>query len=175
MDTLTIVSDTLAVKLKNLTDVCQPYIDGTGTNFCDVLIVLIICISIGCIAACGISKYYNDKKEERDIQKNKNEAQETVSKNDGVKNEGAKNCGSNISTDNSDEIAYKREIERQKRVLNLMQEICTLSQDPGLSKDIKGKYNDDAANKLWGLYQKIDSHHKSNVNCSSNISEQQNG
>lgn len=170
MDTLTVVSDTLAVKFKAVADFCQPCIDGTGTNFCDVLIVLIICICIGFIAACGISKYYNNKKEERDIQKNQNEAQDTVNK-----NEGTKNCGSNISTDNSDEIAYKREIERQKRVLNLMQEICTLSQDPGLSKDIKGKYNDDAANKLWGLYQKIDSHHKSNVNYSSNINEQQNG
>ena len=62
MDTLTVVSDTLAVKFKAVADFCQPCIDGTGTNFCDVLIVLIICICIGFIAACGISKYYNNKK-----------------------------------------------------------------------------------------------------------------
>ena len=64
-----------------------------------------------------------------------------------------------------------RELERQKRVLNLMQEICTLSQDPGSSKDVKGKYNDGAANKLWDLYQKIDGYHKSKVNSSTNINE----
>ena len=75
----------------------------------------------------------------------------------------------------TDEVEYKREIERQKRILNLMQEICTLSQDPGSSREIKGKYNNEAANKLWDLYQKIDSYHKSYVNSSSNINEQQNG
>ena len=170
MDTLTIVSDTLAVNFKAVADVCQPCIEETGTNLYDVLIVLIICISVGYIAVRGISRYYNNKKEERVFLTLKNTVQDNDNKKEGTKNEEAK-----IPSENCDEVAYNRELERQKRVLNLMQEICTLSQDPGSSKDVKGKFNDDAANKLWDLYQKIDSYQKSKANSSTNISEQQNG
>ena len=170
MDTLIIVSDTLAVKFKAVADVCQPCIEETGTNWCDVLIVLTVCICVGYIAVRGISRYYNDKKEEREYLTKKNAVQDNDNKKEGTKNEDVKN-----PSDNCDDITYDRELERQKRVLNLMQEICTFSQDPGSSKDVKGKYNDGAANKLWDLYQKIDSYHKSKVNSSTNISEQQNG
>lgn len=85
------------------------------------------------------------------------------------------NTTNSQSTDDNAEKDIRLEVERQKRVLNLMQEICTLSQDSGSSKDVKGKYNNDAANKLWDLYQKIDSYHKTKVNSHTNISEQQNG
>ncbi len=170
MDTLTIINDTVAVNFKGVTDVCQSCVESTGTNRCDVLIVLIICICVGIIAVRGISRYYNNKKEERDFLTKKNAGQDNDNKKEGTKNEDAKN-----PSDNCDDITYNRELERQKRVLNLMQEICTLSQDPGSSKDVKGKYNDGAANKLWDLYQKIDIYHKSKVNSSTNISEQQNG
>ena len=131
---------------------------------------LTICISVGYIAVRGISRYYNNKKEERVFLTLKNTVQDNDNKKEGTKNEEAKN-----PSENCDEVAYNRELERQKRVLNLMQEICTLSQDPGSSRDVKGKYNNDAANKLWDLYQKIDSYQKSKANSSTNISEQQNG
>ncbi len=166
MDTLTIINDTVAVRLKAATHVCQPCVENIDTNWCDVLIVLTICISVVYIAVCGISKYYNNKKEERDFLTNKNAVQDNDNMKEGTKNEEAKN-----PSENCDEIAYNRELERQKRVLNLMQEICTLSQDPGSSKDVKGKFNDGAANKLWDLYQKIDGYHKSKVNSSTNINE----
>lgn len=175
MDTLTIINDTVAVNFKGVTDVCQSSVESTGTNWCDVLIVLIICICVGIIAVRGISRYYNNKKEERDFLTKKNAGQDNDNKKEGTKNEDAKNEDAKNPSDNCDDITYNRELERQKRVLNLMQEICTLSQDPGSSKDVKGKFNDDAANKLWDLYQKIDSYHKSKVNSSTNISEQQNG
>ena len=42
MDTLTIVSDTLAVKFRTATNVCQTCVEETGTNGYDVLIVFII-------------------------------------------------------------------------------------------------------------------------------------
>ena len=70
------------------------------------------------------------------------------------------NTTNSQSTDDNAEKDIRLEVERQKRVLNLMQEICTLSQDPGSSKDVKGKYNHDDATKLWSLYQEIDKYHK---------------
>jgi len=82
------------------------------------------------------------------------------------------------STDRNAEKDIKLEVERQKRVLNLMQEICILSQDPSSSKEIKGKYNDANANKLWELYQKIDRYHKSiptSSDTTANISKELNG
>jgi len=88
------------------------------------------------------------------------------------------NTTNSQSTDDNAEKDIRLEVERQKRVLNLMQEICTLSQDPGSSKDVKGKYNHDDATKLWSLYQEIDKYHKfipTSSDNSDNISEQQNG
>lgn len=88
------------------------------------------------------------------------------------------NTTNSQSTDDNAEKDIRLEVERQKRVLNLMQEICTLSQDPGSSKDVKGKYNHDDATKLWSLYKEIDKYHKSiptSSDNSDNISEQQNG
>lgn len=88
------------------------------------------------------------------------------------------NTTNSQSTDDNAEKDIRLEVERQKRVLNLLQEICTLSQDPGSSKDVKGKYNHDDATKLWSLYKEIDKYHKSiptSSDNSDNISEQQNG
>lgn len=88
------------------------------------------------------------------------------------------NTTNSQSTNDNAEKDIRLEVERQKRVLNLMQEICTLSQDPGSSKDVKGKYNHDDATKLWSLYQEIDKYHKfipTSSDNSDNISEQQNG
>ena len=173
MDTLTIVSDTLAVKFRTATNVCQTCVEETGTNGYDVLIVFIICACVGVIAAYGICKYYKSKKEERDFQEKKDSTNIDGSKNNESHIKESKN-----SSESTDEKEYKREEERQKRVLNLMQEICTLSQDPGSSKDVKGKYNHDDATKLWSLYQEIDKYHKfipTSSDNSDNISEQQNG
>jgi len=67
------------------------------------------------------------------------------------------------STLDSNEEEYKREVKRQERVLTIMERICELTRDPGISKDIKGSYNNTEANNLWKLYQAIDSFNKQNT------------
>lgn len=57
----------------------------------------------------------------------------------------------------------KLEIERKKRVLNLMQEICEISRDPAVSKDLNGQFNEHAAKALFKLYTIIDEYDKNGV------------
>ena len=84
------------------------------------------------------------------------------------KNDTAKVDASSNATKADDKT--KLEIERKKRVLNLMQEICEISRDPAVSKDLNGQFNEQAAKALFKLYIDIDEYDKKeNINQKPNV------
>jgi hypothetical protein len=149
MDTIMIVRDTIAIKLNEMTDFYQPYVEKNGTNWFDVTIAILICLSVFGIVVYGIYKYYEDKAKEREFQAKVKEAEKTNVPNLFSKPEKS-----------PEEKKIEAELKRQSRNYDLMKEICELSRDPGTSKDVKGKYNNTEAEKLWKLYKEIDSYNK---------------
>jgi len=149
MDTVTIICDTIAVKLSGMTDLCQPCVKDSSHLWLEFGAILLICAAIVFVTCYGMAKYYKDKEAERTYQK---DVRSTVSD--------SQPQNDNKSNKSPQEKEQEAEIKRQSRVSDLLKEICELSQDPGASKEIKGKYNDSNANKLLRLYIAIDEYNK---------------
>jgi hypothetical protein len=66
MDTIVIIRDTVATCVKKTVDICQPCVKEAETNWQDVTIVAIICITILILALIGICRYFRWKKFERE-------------------------------------------------------------------------------------------------------------
>lgn len=149
MDTVTIVCDTIAVKLIGMTSLSHAPVQESCLGGVELGIALIVCVTVVLIVCYGISKYYKDKEAERNFQINAGRGTAEIPP----------------DTDNKpdkspEEKEQEAEIKRQVRVADLMKEICELSQDPGTSKDIKGKYNNLQAYNLLKLYIKLDEYSK---------------
>lgn len=163
MDTVTIVCDSIAVKLSGMAGLCQTPTKEPCSSWIELGIVLIVCLAVVLIAGYGIFKFYKDKEAERLFQEKTKESiakiqPDTVNK-----------------PEKSDyEKTQEAEIKRQNRVADLLKEICELSQDPGISKEVKGKYNDSDANKLLRLYVALDKYNKTGeLNLKENVNDNQ--
>lgn len=153
MDTIIVIRDTVAVKFNEMTNLFQPDVNtAETTGWFDLGIVLLVCLSVLVIAIYGIRKYYEDKASERLILLN-NSATTTPSITEKPE----------ISQKSPEEKAAEADIKRQSRVYDLMRDICELTRDPGVSKDVKGKYNNTEARSLFELYKGIDSYSKNGV------------
>ena len=149
MDTVTIVCDSIAVKLSGITGLCQTPTKESCSGWIELGIVLIVCLAVVLIASYGISKFYKDKEAERLFQEKLKESITKIQP-DTV----------NKPEKSTEEKNQEAEIKRQNRVADLLKDICELSQDPGISKEVKGKYNDSDANKLLRLYVTLDKYNK---------------
>lgn len=163
MDTILIIRDSVACCVNKTAEICQPCIKEVGASWQDVVFVGIICAAILIIALFAICKYYNDKEKERENQI------KILDKTKPINSE-----KSDQPQKSPEEKAMEAEIKRQSRISDLMKEICELTRDPSISKDVKGKYNDTEAEKLWNLYKEIDSYNKGEE-CKLNTKAEQNG
>lgn len=64
MDTLIIIRDTLTANVEKVIDSCQPFTQEAETNYKDVIIVAIICLTILLFTGIVIYALYLNKKEQ---------------------------------------------------------------------------------------------------------------
>lgn len=149
MDTIMIICDSVATCLKGTAEICQPCVKAREIGWLELGAIFLVCVSVLVVAIYGISAYYKDKEKARQAQKETNEKEKSEESGKSDKQEKT-----------PEEKAMEMEIRRQGRVSDLMKEISELTRDPGISKDIKGKYNDTEAHNLWELYKAIDTYNK---------------
>ena len=158
-----IIRDSVACCINNTAEMSQPCMKEVGNSYNDVAIVGFICATVLIIAFFAICKYYNDKEKERENQI------KILDKTKPINSE-----KSDQPQKSPEEKAMDAEIKRQGRISDLMKEICELTRDPSISKDIKGKYNNTEAKNLWNLYKEIDSYNKGEE-CKQDKIDEQNG
>lgn len=149
MDTIVIIRDSVAMCVNKSAEICQPCVKTTEISWLDLGAIFLICVSVLVIAIYGISAYFKDKEKARLAQKVINETGKSEESGKFDKQEKT-----------PEEKTIEMEIKRQGRVSDLMKEICELTRDPGISKDVKGNYNNTEAHNLWELYKAIDTYNK---------------
>lgn len=70
MDTIMIICDSVATCVNKTVDICRPCVKEAGTNWQDVSIVFLICLTLLIIALSALCKYFKWKKYEKDASVN---------------------------------------------------------------------------------------------------------